>query len=181
MTISEFRATLEVRFQHWDRDRNGYLERSDMEEAARRLGAAFGRAYDSPEQLALLTSCRQLWHILARHADLDLDGRISRDEYAAAFSSEVMADPETFERIYRPVLVNVVRLADVDGDGRLNEEEYLRLMRAWYNAHESDAAEAFRLLDTDGDGFLALDELVRSATDHLLADDAAVRTPPAGR
>ena len=98
-----------------------------------------------------------------------------------AFESEVMGEPEAFERVYRPLLVNVVRLADVDGDGRLDEKEYLCLMQAWYNASESDGVEAFRLLDTDGDGFLTLDELVRSATDFFLTDDPFMRTPPAGR
>lgn len=181
MTISDHRATLEVRFQHWDRDHNGYLERTDMEEAARRLGGEFGRSSDSPEQLALLTSCRQLWHILARHADLDLDGRISRAEYIAAFGSEVLADQESFDRIYRPLLVNVVRVADVDGDGRLDEKEYLGLMQAWYNAHESDAVKMFHLLDLDGDGYLTLDELISSATGFFLDEDPILRTPPPSR
>ena len=182
MRISESHArTLAVRFQHWDRDHNGYIERSDMEEAARRLGEAFGRAADSPEQLALTKSCRQFWQTLARHADVDLDGRISQDEYVTAFGSEVMVEPGTFESVYRALLGNVVKLADANGDGKLNEEEYLRLMQNWYNAHESDAAAAFRRLDRDGDGFLSLEEMVRSATDFFLSDDPVLPSPPPSR
>ncbi|HEV7936306.1 MAG TPA: EF-hand domain-containing protein [Actinomadura sp.] len=179
MPISEFRThTLAMRFQHWDRDRNGYIERSDLEEAARRVGEAFGQPADSPEQLTLTRSCQELWQTLVRHADVDLDGRISQDEYVAAFSSEVMAEPDSFDRLYRAVLENVVNLADANGDGRLNEEEYLRLMRSWYNADDSDATAAFRRLDRDGDGFLTLDELVRSATEFYLSDDPSLQAPP---
>jgi Ca2+-binding EF-hand superfamily protein len=179
MPISNPRSrTLAARFQHWDRDRDGYIERSDLEQAARRAGQAFGRAADSPEQLALAESCRKLWETLARHADVDLDGRISEDEYVVAFSSGVMAEPDAFDRGYRALLQDVVDLADADGDGRLDEAEYLRLMQTWYDADESDAAAAFRRLDRDGDGFLTHEELVRSATDFYLSDDPFLQPPP---
>ncbi|MCW2898903.1 MAG: calcium-binding protein [Streptosporangiaceae bacterium] len=182
MPISEVRVrTLAVRFQHWDRDANGYIDRSDLEDSARRVGEAFGQAADSPEHLALTTSCRQLWQTLAQHADVDLDGRISQDEYVSAFSSEVMAEADAFDRVYRALLQDVVNLADADGDGKLNEEEYLRLMRSWYNAEDSDAAAAFRRLDRDGDGFLSHEELIRSATDFYLSDDPFLQPPPPRR
>ncbi|MCW2948970.1 MAG: calcium-binding protein [Actinoallomurus sp.] len=179
MPISEFPVrTLAARFQHWDRDHNGYIEWSDLEESARRVGEAFGQAADSPEQRALTKSCRQLWQTLARHADVDLDGRISQDEYVAAFSSEVMAEADAFDRVYRALLEDVVNLADANGDGKLNEEEYLRLLRSWYNADESDGAPAFRRLDRDGDGFLTHDELIQSATDFYFSDDPFLQPPP---
>ncbi len=93
----------------------------------------------------------------------------------------MLADQESFDRIYRPLLVNVVRVADVDGDGRLDEKEYLGLMQAWYNAHESDAVKMFHLLDLDGDGYLTLDELISSATGFFLDEDPILRTPPPSR
>jgi Ca2+-binding EF-hand superfamily protein len=182
MPISVSRArTLAARFYHWDRDKSGYLEWSDLEDAARRVGAEFGRPMDSPEQLALIESCRQFWQTLIRDADVDLDGRISEEEYVAAFSKEMMDEPGVFDRVYRTMLANVVELADADGDGRLNEEEYLRLLRTWYDAEESDATAAFRRLDRDGDGFLTYDEMVRSATDFYTSDDPFLSPPPPRR
>lgn len=161
-------------------NQNGHLEQSDVEESARRIGSAFGRAANSPEQHALIASCQQFWQALAQHADVDRDGRLSQDEYVAAFSSGLMSDLDAFDRIYRTLLENVVRVADTSGDGKLNEEEYLRLMQTWYNATESDATEMFRRLDVDGDGLLTLDEMVRAATHFYLGDDP-VLPPPVAR
>jgi Ca2+-binding EF-hand superfamily protein len=92
-----------------------------------------------------------------------------------------MGEPGVFDRVYRTLLANVVRLADADGDGRLNEEEYLRLMRTWYDAEDSDALAAFRRLDRDGDGFLTHDELVGAATAFYLSDDPFLAPPPPRR
>jgi Ca2+-binding EF-hand superfamily protein len=167
---------LEVRFQHWDRAGNGYLRLSDLEEAARRVGEAFGRAADSRQQVALDESCRQLWRTLARHADVDLDGRISQHEYVAAFGTGVLDDPDAFDRIYRALLENVVIVADANGDDKLNKEEFLRLMRTWYTADESDGAEAFRRLDRDGDGFLTLGEMVQATADLYFSDNTSLQS-----
>jgi Ca2+-binding EF-hand superfamily protein len=182
MPVTESQAhALAVRFQHWDRDHNGYMEWSDMENAVRRLGEAFGRAEDAHEWGALTESCRRYWQVLVQHADTDRDGRIGQDEYVMAFGEGVMADPGVFDGVFRTLLENVVRLADVDGDGRLNKEEYTRLMGSWYNAGESDADALFRRLDADDDGFLTLDELVRSAGSAFVDDEPVLAAPPPSR
>jgi Ca2+-binding EF-hand superfamily protein len=182
MSISESQAhALAVRFQHWDRDHNGYLEWYDMEKAVRRFGEAFGRTADSPEWLALTESCQRYWQVLVQHADVDRDGRISQDEYVTAFDAGVMADPGIFDGVFRSLLADVVKLADVDGDGRLNKEEYTRLMGSWYNAGEADAATMFRRLDGDEDGLLTLDELVRSASSAFVEDEPVLSAPPPSR
>jgi Ca2+-binding EF-hand superfamily protein len=172
MPVSESQArALAVRFQHWDRDQNGYLEWHDLETAVARLGDVFGRAPDSPECRALTESCRRLWEILIRHADADRDGRISLPEYVTAFGVGVIADPDVFDGVFRSLLKDVVNLADADGNGRLDQGEYVRLMASWYDAGEADAIAAFHALDTDGDGYLTHDELVRSASSAFVDGD----------
>jgi Ca2+-binding EF-hand superfamily protein len=173
--------SLALRFRHWDRDQSGSLELSDLETSARLLGEAFGRAPNAPEQLALTQSCRQLWEVLARHADVDHNGRISEDEFIAAFSGEILADPVEFDRVYRMLLENVVKAADADGDGKLGEGEYVRLMGSWYSAGESDAVAAFASLDHDNDGFLTLEELVRSALEFYLGESPPLAAFPPSR
>jgi len=172
---------LALRFRHWDRAHSGYLELSDLKRSARRLGAAFGRAANAPEQLALEESCRQLWEILARHAGVDHNGRISEDEFIAAFAEEVLADPAEFDRVYRIILENVVKTADADGNGKLDLGEYVRLMRSWYSAGESDAVAAFAKLDHDTDGFLTLEELVRAAMEFYLGESPSLAAFPSSR
>jgi Ca2+-binding EF-hand superfamily protein len=179
MPVSESQArALAVRFQHWDRDHNGYLEWHDIENAVARLGDAFGRAPDAPERRALTESCRRFWEVLIRHADADRDGRISLPEYVTAFGVGVMADPDVFDGVFRSLLKDVVNLADADGDGRLDRDEYVRLMGSWYNVGEADARAAFRVLDIDGDGFLTHDELVHSASSAFVDDDPTLSAPP---
>jgi Ca2+-binding EF-hand superfamily protein len=181
MAISESQAhALAVRFQHWDRDHNGFIEWSDLENAVARLAAAFGRPADAPQRLVLTESCRRFWNVLLRHADDDGNGRIDQEEYVSAFDEGVMGDPGVFDGVFRALLADVVRVADVDGDGRLDQQEYTRLMGSWYNAGEADAVAAFRLLDTDGDGLLGLEELVRSAAGGFTEDDPVplVAPPP---
>ncbi|MDN3358704.1 EF-hand domain-containing protein [Actinomadura sp. DC4] len=182
MAISESQAhALRVRFQHWDRDHNGFIEWSDMENAVRRLGNAFGRASDAPQRLALVESCRRFWQVLVEHTDANADGRISQEEYVRAFADGVMGDADVFDQVFRTLLADVVRLADVDGNGRLDQEEYTRLMGSWYNAGEADAAAAFHLLDVDGDGFLTLAELVRTASGAFVDDTPLMAVPPPSR
>lgn len=172
---------LALRFRHWDRDHSGYLELSDLQTSARRLGKAFGRAPNAPEQLALEESCRQLWEILARHADVDHNGRLSEDEFVTAFAGEVLADPAEFDSVYRILLENVVKTADADGNGKLDKDEYVRLMGSWYSTGESDAVAAFANLDRDDDGFLTLDELVRSAMEFYLGESPPLEAFPTTR
>lgn len=182
MSVSESQAhALAVRFEHWDRDHNGHLEWRDLEQAVARLGDAFGRPADAPERHALLESCRRFWQVLIRHADSDHDGRISQEEYVAAFGDGVMSDPIVFDGVFRSLLANVVRLADVRGNGRLDQEEYTRLMGNWYNAGEADAAALFRRLDADGDGTLTAEELVRSASSTFVENEPILTAPPPSR
>ncbi|MGI5227878.1 EF-hand domain-containing protein [Actinoallomurus sp. CA-142502] len=182
MPLTESQAhALALRFQHWDRDRNGFIEWSDLEAAVARLAEAFGRNPGAPERGALVSSCRKFWRVLLRHADADHDGRISQDEYVAAFGSGVMGDPGVFDDVFRALLADVMRLADADGDGRLGEEEFVRLMGSWYNAGEADAAALFELLDTDGDGHLSHGEFVRAASDRFVDEKSVSHAPPASR
>jgi Ca2+-binding EF-hand superfamily protein len=82
MQISDFMdRKLTRRFQTFDFDSDGRIERSDFETSAARLADEFGHSADSPSRQRLLELSLGLWDHLASVADTNRDGTIDVDEY----------------------------------------------------------------------------------------------------
>lgn len=158
------------RFQTYDSDRDGFIEREDFVQAAARMGEAFGHGPDSPARQRLAELCTQLWEHLAAVADTDADGRIGEAEYKAAFATGLLETPASFDEGYRPFLDAIMEIADTDGDGKLDVDEYVRWTGSLMNLPDADAREAFRRLDRDTDGLVATHDLLEAIREYYFDD-----------
>ncbi|WP_107656824.1 EF-hand domain-containing protein [Nocardia suismassiliense] len=172
MEISEFLARkLARRFETFDFDGDGRIERSDFENSARALATEFGHEPDSPAAQELLRLSLQLWGRLASAGDVNIDGSVDLAEYKEAFAEGLLVTEESFEQGYRPFLEAIMAIADVDGDGKLNAEEYARWTGALMHLPADDARECHRRLDTDGDGFVTTDDLLQAIHDYYFDEN----------
>ncbi|RDI46390.1 EF-hand domain-containing protein [Nocardia mexicana] len=172
MEIGNFlRRKLERRFQTFDFDGDGRIERADFATSATALADECGLGADSPDRKRLLELSLGLWELLAQAADTTGDGTIDLHEYQRAFADGLLVTEETFEQGYRPFLETIVAIADTDGSGRLDAEEHVRWTGALMHLPEADAREIHRRLDTDGDGQIGTDDLLTAIHDYYFDDD----------
>ncbi|MFE3093052.1 EF-hand domain-containing protein [Streptomyces sp. NPDC059248] len=170
-TDAFLRRRLARRFATYDTDGDGFVERGDFEAAVDRLGAAFGRAPDCAALGRVRVLSLGLWEHLAGNADRDGDGRITEEEYTAAFAAGLLVTPASFDGAYRPFLDALMDVVDEDGDGRLTRGEQVRWTGALMGLPEPDAREVFGRLDTDGDGLIGRDDLLEAIRAYYFDDD----------
>jgi EF-hand domain pair len=150
------------RFRSHDHDGNGFLQQRDFELAAVRMAEEFGHGPESPARQKLIAISLGLWEHLQKVADLDTDGRISLDEYKAAFAAGMLETPETFRQNYVPYIDAVLDIADIDRDGRLTVSDEVRWMGSLMNVPEQVSRDAFYRIDQDNDGFITVNDLVET-------------------
>ncbi|MDT0270787.1 EF-hand domain-containing protein [Streptomyces sp. DSM 44915] len=151
-------ARLSKRFDKWDFDRNGVLEREDFEQEAARIARSFGASATSPEAVALRDAFFGLFDYLVAQADGATS--LSREEYQRAASDLVYVQGEAaFNRALGPVVSGLVGLCDKDADGQINGEEFASWLTA-LGLDSASAKESFQQVDADGDGQLSEEELL---------------------
>jgi Ca2+-binding EF-hand superfamily protein len=156
------------RFQTYDTDRDGYLERTDFETAAGRMAAEFGLPADDPDGRRLTALCVGVWeHLCAVSGALT---RISEEQYKAAFAAGLLETEEHFDAGYVPFLQTIVAIADTDGDGRLTAEDHIRWTGSLMNLSEDVARGIHARLDADGDGFIDAADLLAAIRDYYFDD-----------
>ncbi len=167
MEISAFLdRKLTRRFETFDYDGDGLVERSDFERSAASCADEFGHGPESPARQRLVQLSLDLWDHLAAVTDSDRDGTITLDEYKRAFARGLLETEESFEQGYRPFLQAIMAVADTDGDGLLDADEHVRWTGSLMHLPETDAREVVRRLDTDGDGFITTDDLLIAIHDY---------------
>ncbi|MBB5953824.1 Ca2+-binding EF-hand superfamily protein [Saccharothrix tamanrassetensis] len=164
-------SKLERRFRTYDLDGNGVIDRSDFELVARRVAAAFGLPAHEARIVRLDVVVLGVWERLAETADADHDGRITLDEYKAAFARHVLADKEAYAAAYQPFIDAMLDIADEDGDGRLGVGEYVKWHTALMSIPPEEAAEAFHHVDRDGNGHLTREEMTEAVLEYYFSDD----------
>ncbi|MFF3754197.1 oxygenase MpaB family protein [Streptomyces sp. NPDC002018] len=103
-----------------DQTGDGYLDWPDLAAMARELSSRLD--LDEPEETRLYNAYAEWWRELQAALDIDGDGRISKEEYAAAVPS-----------LAGPALIRVAEVlfevTDADGNQYIDADEYRALFR----------------------------------------------------
>jgi Ca2+-binding EF-hand superfamily protein len=162
MTTAVQNDRLRQRFQKWDVNGNGVVERSDYEAEAMRILQSFGEPPSSPKGRALMDAYLGMFDQMARATGSQ---EIAEDQFVDYIESQMFGRGEAgFNRVLRPTIQAIVNLCDTDGDGEVSPSEFNRWMKA-VGVPESQATQAFRQLDKDGSGNLSTDELIEAVRD----------------
>lgn len=169
MTTAVKNDRLRQRFQMWDVDKNGRIDRGDYESEARRIIGAFGETPDSPRGAAVLDAYLHVHDFLAAKTGMGNRG-MTEDQFVAVLENEMFRQGDAgFGKVLRPMIRAVIDLCDTDGDGEINRAEFRQWLRA-LGLDQAKADEAFRQMDADGSGTLTPDELVQAVKDYYYGD-----------
>jgi uncharacterized protein (DUF2236 family) len=117
-----------------DQTGDGYLDWPDLAAMARELSSRLD--LDEPAETRLYTAYAQWWKELQAALDIDGDGRVSKEEYAAAVPS-----------LAGPALIRVAEVlfdaTDADGDQFIDADEYRALFRTGFGRTLPGAAARY--------------------------------------
>lgn len=166
MTVASVqRDRLARRFELWDNDHSGTIERSDYEKEARDILHRFNEPEDSAKGRTLLGAYLQMWDNIAGQAGVGRNGSLDQRTFIDVVERNVLGRGDAgFSQIVAPTIKAIVDICDTDNDGEVDRREW----KKWANAiglTGPDADTAFDGIDTDHSGKLSVDELVQSVSD----------------
>ncbi len=158
-------------FNHYDRNRNGFLTSADFRSFADRIQRYFGWADGDPRTQRLRTNREAAFRRLVATSDKDFDGKVSLGEYLRYFERQMEAHETTGAAT--PALLQscreIVEMLDADGNGTISEKEYAGLISAM--GSDVNAGEIFKKLDRAGQGRLTLLDIERLTLEFVLSQD----------
>lgn len=168
MTTAVKNDRLKKRFEKWDVNGNGKIEKSDFEGEATRIIGAFGEDPASPQARAVRDSFVAMYEYLASKAGAGPNGSLSEKQFAEVIEAQIFQEGDAgFDRVVRPTIAAIVGMCDTDGDGEVNQKEFAKWLDA-IGVEPSAAAPAFSAIDVNGNGKLTVDELVHAVRDYHL-------------
>jgi Ca2+-binding EF-hand superfamily protein len=165
MTTAIANYRIKQRFDRWDADGDGALDRSDFEREAADIAAAFGKNIESRQGRALRNAFRSLFDYHACKAGVGPDGRITEGQFLDIYERLMFHQGElSFNRVLRPVIQALIGLCDANNDGHINRTEFATWLHG-LGVGPVDARKAFDRIDTNGDGELSVEELLKAVRD----------------
>ncbi|MEU7766534.1 EF-hand domain-containing protein [Nocardia sp. NPDC049190] len=169
--ISDFLdRKLAKRFQAYDVDGNGVIERRDFALAVERMGDAFGRQPDDPELQRVAELNFVLWDRLVAHCDTNNDGKVSEAEFKEASLTGSLQTVDSFEADYAPLIDAALDIADADRDGKLTAAEFALWAASLLNHSQPEIDEILRRFDRDDDGLIARDVIFAAIREYFFDD-----------
>ncbi|MFD0412249.1 EF-hand domain-containing protein [Streptomyces sp. NPDC127108] len=171
MATSDKGQVFEYRFDYFDANKDGRIDRSDFEQEANRLIHAFGADTESPRARAVMDGSLAVHDYIMRKAG-SKSGSLSREEFIAVSTATVTdRGPAGFAEVLAPYAYACANLCDVDGSGEISQEEYARWLTV-IGAPAENITESFRAMDTDKDGKVSIDEFVAAMKSYVLGESA---------
>lgn len=155
-------------FDLYDRERDGFLVRTDYELVAHAIATELGHAPDTAEHEEITRAFYTQFARMREIADFSRDGRIAPDEWLDFFEI-VLEDPRAFDAVVTSTLDLVFSIFDLDDNTVLDRAELARLRRG-FGLPVEGTDDVFDALDLDGDGTLSAAE-VRLAIEQFLKSE----------
>jgi Ca2+-binding EF-hand superfamily protein len=143
-------------FEFLDTDGSGAIEEQDFLALAQDVLSRTGAPADSPNARSLQEAYRKGWESLRGEADLDADGRVTREEFLRRLS-DAYDGGSPLRTAIDAVSDAEFDAMDVNGDGMVSDEELQRVLEI-RGASKQQAEEAAKGLDADGDGYISRNE-----------------------
>ena len=162
-------------FLAFDVEKNGYLDKADLDKLARQITQNLGREVGSPLHDELQAKLMAYWGQMLESLDHNKDNRVAADEFLK-FADKIMKNPGGPEGQSILALSDVIfTMADRDGSGALSTKEFTQCIRA-YGVTDTAAASAFWLIDRDKNGRVSREEFhnfLREVFQSRALNDAA--------
>jgi Ca2+-binding EF-hand superfamily protein len=158
---------LKRRFDRWDSDRSGTLERSDFEREVNAIAKGLGHGPKAPQTKRLRDAMAGIYESMARDGGVSTSGPIPWDQFYSAAEVWMENPDETLHTKLRPLVDAIIGMADNSADGRIGRDEFIGWITA-IGTDRSKAERAFDALDTNRSGDLGADEVLDAVVDYHL-------------
>jgi len=169
MTTADTSQVFDLRFDHFDANKDGTIDRSDFESEADQVIEAFGADPLSPRARALKDSYIGVYEYLISKAG-STNGTLTREQFVTISQSSIsdQGDPG-FADVLRPYAQASANLCDTDGDGQITRDEYDKWLTV-IGVSPDDADASYQKIDTNKDGIVSIDEFVEAIRSYVLGE-----------
>lgn len=163
------RRKLARMFAVLDLDGDGFVARTDYLRRVDAFARLRGWMEDTPEYQRNRNASLEEWQGLCHGADVDEDGRVSRDEFLR-YADAYLADRDAVRAYARGDVQLLFDAMDTDGDGVITVDEYRGYLEVC--GVETEAADTFfGHADLDRDGRITRAEMSHAMEEFLVSED----------
>lgn len=158
---------LALAFYKYDQEKNGLLEKEDLQLIAKRIAESFGLKKEDSKYQEILDTYAKVWDHYLSSADTDGDGKVSLIEF---FEVREKMQPSQIEE-NQEVNKLMFDCLDIDGSGTISFKEYEILLKALGETNEESIKCGFENMDIDNNGSISRDEYAKMRSGYFSSDD----------
>lgn len=159
-------------FWVYDADKNGYVEKADLELCALNLALLRGWEPGMPEFEDLSAKYAAIWQKFWQPADLNGDGKVELEDYLTVAEKSIANFPNSAElqEAHDAKASIIFSILDADSNGTISLDEYKQFCKA-VQLDEDISEVAFAKLDQNGDGVISSEEYLERSKEFHTSDD----------